>query len=620
MKNAEAKQHSMPNRDEVARVALSRSKDLVPQWIPGGNLDGNEYRVRNPTRHDEHIGSFSINLSTGRWADFSTGDKGGDLISLYAYLKVIGYGQAIRELADLLGIKYGPGGQPNPMPKKQGKKNSANDQDPWRVIVSIPPTAPPPPESHIKLGTPSMGWKYLNERGELVGYVVRFETKNGKTTRPLTYWQNTEADECKWHWKTWPLPRFLFGLHKLAQNPQFPVLVVEGEKTACAAQTIFPHHVAITSPNGSKSAKKADWTPLCGREIFIWPDADMPGKQYAHDVAMMAYGSGAAKVYLVDVPADFPTGWDLADDPPEGWTVDMLRGLIEGATLVDPKEVMEDGPRSNETAAHSDPIAATHAENLPQIIITDKQLTEETALSLEALTKNNDPPYLFVRGGKLCRTKEGGQGELTIELINEFSLRGRMARSADWFKLNNAGEPKATPPPLDVVRDILALGTWDFPPLAGLVEIPIIREDGSLCTEPGYDPATRLLYLPPTGFQLPPILAEPTRRDAIENMKWIKIELFDEFPFEDKRSLANLLGTLLTLILRPAILGNVPLCLIDAPQAGTGKSLLAALIVRTATGRDVPMTTAPESFRGNDDEEWRKKITAMGSVQTFSHF
>ncbi len=610
MKKAETKQHSMPNRDEVARVALSRSKDLVPQWIPGGNLDGNEYRVRNPTRHDEHIGSFSINLSTGRWADFSTGDKGGDLISLYAYLKVIGYGQAIRELADLLGIKYGPGRQPKPMPKKQGKKNSVNDQDPWRVIVPIPPTAPPPPESHIKLGTPSMGWKYLNERGELVGYVVRFETKNGKTTRPLTYWQNTETDECKWHWKTWPLPRFLFGLHRLAQNPQFPVLVVEGEKTACAAQTIFPHHVAITSPNGSKSAKKADWTPLCGREIFIWPDADEPGKQYARDAAAMAYRAGVPKVYLVNVPADFPKGWDLADDPPEGWTVDMLRALIENAILLSPEEALEGSPQKGESETQGHPAAGTHEENLPQIIITGKQLSEKTSMSLEALKRNNDPPQLFVREGALCRIRKNERNEPSIDVLNESAVRGILARSACWYKENERGGLTDISPPMDVVRDVLALGDLDFPPLISIIETPIIRPDGSLCSEAGYDPKTHLLYLPPVDFQLPLMPEVPTQKEAILSMQWVFEEIFSDFPFEDEFSYANLLGCLISPMLRHTILGNVPLALIDAPQAGTGKSLLATVIALLSTGREVPMTTAPEGQKGSDEEEWRKRITS----------
>ena len=48
--------------------------------VPHGRRLGSEWIARNPTRADRHLGSFKINLRTGRWADFATGDAGGDLI------------------------------------------------------------------------------------------------------------------------------------------------------------------------------------------------------------------------------------------------------------------------------------------------------------------------------------------------------------------------------------------------------------------------------------------------------------------------------------------------------------------------------------------------------------
>ncbi len=53
--------------------------------------------------------------------------------------------------------------------------------------------------------------------------------------------------------------------------------VSEGEKAADTAQRIFPDHVAVTSPGGAKAAGKADWGPLAGRRVVIWPDNDEPG-------------------------------------------------------------------------------------------------------------------------------------------------------------------------------------------------------------------------------------------------------------------------------------------------------------------------------------------------------
>ena len=55
----------------------------------------------------------------------------------------------------------------------------------------------------------------------------------------------------------------------------------------------------------------------------------------------------------------------------------------------------------------------------------------------------------------------------------------------------------------------------------------------------------------------------------------------------------------------------MPLALYDAPQAGTGKTLLAEVVSIVATGRAAETFSAP-----NDPEEWRKKITTALSTGT----
>lgn len=81
------------------------NRQLIPyvlpllQWLlPNGELKNQEYVALNPTRHDRHLGSFRINTCTGKWADFATGDKGGDFISLWAYVRGISQIDAVREL------------------------------------------------------------------------------------------------------------------------------------------------------------------------------------------------------------------------------------------------------------------------------------------------------------------------------------------------------------------------------------------------------------------------------------------------------------------------------------------------------------------------------------------
>jgi putative DNA primase/helicase len=66
----------------INQVALQDVRTLLARWLPGGQYTASEYVVRNPTRHDNSPGSFSINIQTGKWNDFATGDCGSGLISL----------------------------------------------------------------------------------------------------------------------------------------------------------------------------------------------------------------------------------------------------------------------------------------------------------------------------------------------------------------------------------------------------------------------------------------------------------------------------------------------------------------------------------------------------------
>ena len=85
-------------------AALVRLPDVLRRWLPDGRIKGREFVARNPTRPDRRPGSFKINLDTGKWADWATGDAGGDPVSLAAYLAGCGQAEAARELAAMLGV------------------------------------------------------------------------------------------------------------------------------------------------------------------------------------------------------------------------------------------------------------------------------------------------------------------------------------------------------------------------------------------------------------------------------------------------------------------------------------------------------------------------------------
>ena len=89
----------------INRAALGSLPALLRRWLPDGRLVGREYTARNPRRADRRPGSFRINVNSGKWADFATGDAGGDVVSLAAYLSGTGQAEAARALADMLGVR-----------------------------------------------------------------------------------------------------------------------------------------------------------------------------------------------------------------------------------------------------------------------------------------------------------------------------------------------------------------------------------------------------------------------------------------------------------------------------------------------------------------------------------
>jgi hypothetical protein len=90
--------------DRINAEALVRLEAVCRRLLPGGRRVGQEYVALNPRRCDHRLGSFKINLGTGVWCDFSSGDKGGDPVSLVAFIEDCRQGEGALKLAQMLGI------------------------------------------------------------------------------------------------------------------------------------------------------------------------------------------------------------------------------------------------------------------------------------------------------------------------------------------------------------------------------------------------------------------------------------------------------------------------------------------------------------------------------------
>ena len=93
-----------PNYAAIAEAAIRALPEILPRWLPDGKIVGREYVALNPKRGDRTAGSFTVNTTNGKWADFATGDKGGDAIALAAWLFNLPQPEAARRVAAMLGM------------------------------------------------------------------------------------------------------------------------------------------------------------------------------------------------------------------------------------------------------------------------------------------------------------------------------------------------------------------------------------------------------------------------------------------------------------------------------------------------------------------------------------
>ena len=77
------------------------------------------------------------------------------------------------------------------------------------------------------------------------------------------------------------------------------VLIVEGEKCADALAKLG---MLATTSGSADSAEAADWTPLRGRSVTVWPDHDAAGQRYGETVAAKLRTLGA-QVNVIDATA-----------------------------------------------------------------------------------------------------------------------------------------------------------------------------------------------------------------------------------------------------------------------------------------------------------------------------
>ena len=281
---------------------------------------------RDRYRYDDRDGS-------GSWFCNQCGGKdhlggGGTGMDLLMRVRRWSFRQACEEVERYLGLEPEGTGRHRPQPVSTGNGSGGklpappvtpaptglpgHGGRPWRQPDRPPADASPPA---LDQGAISQ-WCYRDAAGKQLFWIQRLcPGRSGRKAFLHRVWldggwhrpSRSDPFSCEW-----PAPRPLYGLPGLSERTEAPVLVAEGEATADAAARLFPEHVVISWANGTNAIAKADWQPLAGRTVTLWPDADVPGRKAMARLATLLRDQGCC-VQLVEPPAELPQGWDLAD-------------------------------------------------------------------------------------------------------------------------------------------------------------------------------------------------------------------------------------------------------------------------------------------------------------------
>lgn len=286
------------------------------------------------------------------------------------------------------------------------------------------------------------------------------------------------------------------------------------------------------------------------------------------------------------------------EDPDAGDT-DWMSAALDGEEI--PEEVLDELPPLDDAA----PIRA-RVRVRPQVAINMRQPSEVVADARRVLAGLRGEDRLYLRDGRpvhVALTEHGpaireiGHPEVVASLLSGADwLKRRAPRKGEAYGAHPWIEEEADGLPGYLVPAILGDRSAWLPVLERVSSGPYYDAEGRLVRTEGYDEASR-------GYVCAGWLGQTLgAREALEVIHdWI-----GDFRFERASDLAHALAFALTPLVRSMIRGPVPITLFEAPQPGTGKSLLMQILATTATGAPV----APSPLSAQEDER-RKAVTSL---------
>jgi putative DNA primase/helicase len=595
--------------DLIVQRLRETAESWVPRLFPNGKRVGDEWRLAN-IRGDapRNTGSCVITLRgphAGDWIDFDGNEGGGPISAIEASTGLSGR-DLIIEAADIAGVQPGAPARQTPAAKPAPKRDAARDIA--HILSLALPVAGTSAADYLvgrglaipadadllfhsdlthwetKTGYPALLGQVRDRSGEVIGLHRTYLSQGAGAVR--------KAPVAK---PKMMLGRIAGGAVRLGPvGPDGRVGLCEGIETGLAVMTARPD-LPVWATLSTSGLEQVELPPAATR-VVILADNDASGAGLrAADAAARRLRAQGRDVAIAVPPEE---GQDFNDLLLSDGPAAVARVIAAAESVVEAETVMQIGQHRPLNYQGS-------GDTVPTLRADEGDLGRSVAQAWSVIMASNRTPWVFRFAGQPTWVVPDDEGRPGATALNEERLRHMLARLARWVRVNAKGEPIPAPPPLPVVKSVLATPDPALPVLTGIVNTPVFGRSGTLITRPGYHPDARLLYVPAPGFAVPDISARPTPAEIDAARTLICEDLLGDFPFTGEAERAHVVALLLLGFLRGMIDGPTPLHLIEKPTPGTGATLMVDAVATILTGIGASVMT-----EGRDDEEWRKRVTA----------
>lgn len=212
---------------------------------------------------------------------------------------------------------------------------------------------------------------------------------------------------------------------------------------------------------------------------------------------------------------------------------------------------------------------------------------------------------VYERAGLLVRI---GGDPPHLEVVSPDAMLAVLVWAADWSRETRGkkgSQWSAVPPPEFVARVMRSRPHPEVRSIDAVLRVPVVDQEGEVVQQPGYHAGARCWYEPTGPCELVP--ESPTREQALEALEDLAEPLSD-YAWETQADRAAALAMLLSPAVRRLSGSAVPLFVVDAPEKGSGKSKLGAVVAHLAgVGRAAVLTYKSD----RSGEETQKQITAL---------